>query len=162
VSRWLRSPARAALLGTVVLLAGCSAEERCGPSKGVVDQVMDGDTIVLRSGEKVRYLMVDSPETSGTAECYGKEAREFNRQLVLEREVTLRYDEVCTDRFGRLLAYVTVDGSEVNSVLVQRGFACALHIPPNGDDRLEEFQGYQDAARSEGRGLWGFCSPRPC
>ena len=142
--------------------AGCGTGGRCGPEKGVVDQVLDGDTIQLRSGERIRYLMVDAPETSGTPECYGPEARDFNRQLVVEREVTLRYDQECEDRFGRLLAYVSVDGREVNTTLVQRGYACVLHIPPNGDDRAEELKALEDAAKAESRGLWGYCSPRPC
>ncbi len=142
--------------------SGCGSGGRCGPETGVVDQVLDGDTIVLRSGEKVRYLMVDAPETSGTPECYGPEARDFNRQLVVEREVTLRYDQECTDRFDRLLAYVSVDGREVNTTLVQRGYACVLHLPPNGDDRADEFKALEDTAKGESRGLWGYCSPRPC
>ncbi len=155
------------MLGLGAGLAGCSGEgggesSRCGPTTGTVEQVLDGDTIVLRSGERIRYLMVDAPETSGTAECYGAEARSLNQQLVLEREVTLRYDEQCTDKYDRLLAYVTVDGREVNTVLVQRGMACVLHIPPNGADRKAEFEELEREARDTGRGLWGFCDSKPC
>jgi micrococcal nuclease len=81
---------------------------------------------------------------------------------VAGRRVQLAYDVECEDRYGRLLAYVTVDGREVNTLLVERGFACVLHIPPNGNDRADEFQALQSAARSVGRGLWGYCSERPC
>ncbi|MFZ5471517.1 MAG: thermonuclease family protein [Myxococcota bacterium] len=144
-----------------LLWTGCSAPP-CGPTTGVVASVSDGDTITLESGEKVRYLMVDTPETSGTAECYGPEARTFNQSLVVGRAVTLRYDQECTDRFERLLAYVSVDGREVNTLLVERGFACVLHLPPNGDDRLEEYQALQAKAQSQKQGLWGACATSPC
>ncbi|MBX5480246.1 MAG: thermonuclease family protein [Myxococcaceae bacterium] len=147
--------------GVVAFFAGCGGSE-CGPSSGVVADVHDGDTITLESGEKIRYLMIDAPEVGSDAECYGNEARDFNASLVLAQTVTLRYDQTCTDRFGRLLAYVFLDGREVNTLMVERGYACVLHIPPNGDDRAQEFETLEDQASSEGKGLWGFCSVTPC
>ena len=86
----------------------------------------------------------------------------FNTDLVLGKPIELDYDEECTDRFGRTLAYVSVGGQEVNTLLVERGFACVLHIPPNGDDRADEFDALEDAAKAAGRGLWGTCDPIPC
>lgn len=158
-------PVIAAALAVAGLCAlgasGCSGD-RCGPTRGVVAEVTDGDTITLESGEKVRYLMVDTPETSGTLECYGDEARDFNASLVEGQTVDLRYDAECADRFGRLLAYVTLDGREVNKLLLERGYACVLHISPNGDDVVEEYEAIEQQARDADRGLWGFCSPRPC
>jgi micrococcal nuclease len=158
--------ARACLVGAAGLclaaaLAGCGGEV-CGPSTGIVTAVADGDTITLQSGDKVRYLMVDAPEATSKIECYGKEAADFNRQLVLGQTIELRYDAICRDRFERLLAWVSVGGREVNSLLVERGYACVLHIPPNGDNRVVEFEALQQQARDENRGLWGYCSTRPC
>jgi micrococcal nuclease len=87
----------------------------------------------------------------------------FNTDLVLGKRVVLTYDSAeCTDRYDRLLAYVTVDGQEVNSLLVQRGYACVLHIPPAGDSREDEFKAYQAEAKAAGRGLWSQCDPIPC
>ena len=52
--------------------------ERCGPSSATVEQVIDGDTIMLSSGEKVRYLLVDAPEiTNGHNDCYGQDAYQY-------------------------------------------------------------------------------------
>lgn len=155
----------AAALFTAILalgIAGCANSSACGPSTGEVADVHDGDTITLKTGEKVRYLMVDTPEVGANEECYGAEAREFNRSLVLGQTVELHYDAQCEDRYGRLLAYVFVEGHEVNSLLIQRGYACVLHIPPNGDDRVDEFQSLEDQAHSDGKGLWGYCSVTPC
>jgi micrococcal nuclease len=149
-------------------MCGCSGgqapESKCGPSSGVVATVVDGDTVELESGERLRFLLVDTQEvTSGKNECYGAEARDYTRQLVEGKPVQLAYDEAgCTDRYGRTLAYVSVDGREVNGLLVERGFACVLHISPAGDDRADEFKGLQSEARAAKRGLWGSCTSGGC
>lgn len=135
---------------------------RCGPGTGVVARVIDGDTIELESGEKVRYLMVDAPEvTNGKSECYGAEAREFNAEYVLGQEVSLTYDVECSDRYGRLLAYVEAPDGEMNTLMVARGYACAYYLPPNGEDRQVEFRDLQSTAEQNGVGLWGDC-PGAC
>ncbi|MGE3458645.1 MAG: thermonuclease family protein, partial [Kofleriaceae bacterium] len=61
-----------------------------------------------------------------------------------------------------LLAYVSVAGQEVNSLLIERGYGCVLHIAPNGDDRIVELEALEAAAKAAGRGLWGACDPIPC
>lgn len=149
-------------LATIVLaasLVGCATEPG---EDAMVKRVIDGDTIELESGERVRYLMVDTPESTTELECYGTNAKTFNRDLVEGKPVRLRYDVEREDMFGRTLAYVTVDDEEVNTLIVERGFGCVLHIPPNGDDRADEFDALEQAARSGNRGLWGACTPRPC
>jgi len=155
--------------GLVLLVAaggwGCSGDddEGCGPGSATVARVVDGDTIELTGGTKVRYLMIDTPESTGGADdCYGEEAKSYNAQLVEGQAVTLRYDQECEDHFRRLLAYVSVQGREVNTLMVERGFACVLHIPPNGNDRLDEFEALEAAARAEGRGMWGVCDVVAC
>lgn len=146
---------------TVSWQMGCMGDSRCGPTSAVVANVVDGDTIDLDSGERVRYLMVDTPELSSD-DCYADEALELNRQLVLGQEVSLYYDVECEDRFGRLLAYVYVGANEINTVMVERGYACQLHIPPNGEARRDEFVGLETRARNEQRGMWGQCEVIAC
>lgn len=151
----------AALVG--VCLVGCDTGNDCGPSSATVIAVIDGDTIDLDSGERVRYLNVDTPEiTNGKDDCYGLEAKQFNEDLVLGKQVTLRYDAECTDQFGRLLAYVRIQDREVNSLMVERGYACVLIIPPNGADRADEFDFIEDQARAAERGMWGACEVVTC
>ncbi|PCC67751.1 micrococcal nuclease [Nannocystis exedens] len=133
-------------------------QSKCGPTAGRVASVIDGDTIVLESGEKVRYLLVDTPEiTNGKRECFGLEARDFNAEYVLGQEIELTYDVECADTYGRLLAYVDVPDGEINSLLIARGYACVLDIPPNGEDRAGEFMAMQRAAQDQKAGLWGMC-----
>ena len=154
VGRWL------ALL---VLAVGCDGGSACGPSSALVTRVVDGDTIELESGVKIRYLMVNAPETTnGHNDCYGQNAVTFNTDLVLNKTVDLAYDVECEDRYGRTLAYVSVGGQEVNTLMLERGYACLLHISPDGDDRLDEFKAIEAAAKTAGRGLWGACNPIPC
>lgn len=138
-------------------------EERCGPSSGVVDHVVDGDTVVLTSGERIRYLLVDTPEiTEGKNECWGSQASDHNAAMVVGQDVTLTYDVECEDVYGRLLAYVAVEDVEVNRELLESGNACMLHIPPNGNGRYLEYQALEDAAKQAGVGMWGACGTVYC
>jgi micrococcal nuclease len=148
------------VLAVAALVAGCSGSP-CGADEAKVTRVIDGDTIELENGAKIRYLLVDTPEVSGGAECYGTNAQQFNSDLVLNKTVEISYDVQCTDNFGRTLAYVRVDGQEVNTLMIQRGYGCVLHIPPNGESRVEEFRALQTDAKNAMRGLWGACNPLP-
>jgi micrococcal nuclease len=153
-----------AALPVAAVLVGC-AEPRaaCGPHEATVERVIDGDTIVISGDVRIRYLLVDAPETAGRrGTCYGANAAQFNTDLVLGRTVQLAYDVDCEDAFGRTLAYVTVDGQDVNRLLVERGYGCVLHIPPDGDARAAELEAAEAAARTARRGLWGACDPIPC
>ena len=159
------SPSRLTVLAASLLLGGCFPESEgsgCGPSRAVVERVIDGDTVELDSGERVRYLLVDTPENTTSVECFGVEATAFNRALVEGREVRLTYDLECTDRFGRLLAYVEIEGRSVNQELVEQGYACVLQIPPNGVDLAPLYMDLETRAVDEGRGLWSVCVDSPC
>jgi micrococcal nuclease len=157
---------RIAFAGLLLLtITACDTSEgsSCGPTQAVVARVVDGDTVELEDGSRVRYLMIDTPEsTQGKDDCFGVESTELNRMLVEGKSVTLRYDAECTDRYDRLLAYIEVDGREINSLLVQRGAACVLHIPPNGADRVDEFEALEDEARDAMVGVWGACEDVTC
>ncbi|MFC1654263.1 thermonuclease family protein [Myxococcota bacterium] len=148
----------------ITLLGGCGGDgNRCGPSSATVTRIVDGDTVELEDKTKVRYLMIDTPESTGGADdCYGQESTGYNRDLVLDRKVKLTYDVECTDFFDRLLAYVEVDGTEVNLRMVEYGYACSLYIPPNGEDRRAEFENLEAAARAADRGMWGACNVVTC
>jgi micrococcal nuclease len=153
--------ARAAGGSALVVLAACGGGGDEGELATVM-RVIDGDTVELTAGRRVRYLMVDTPESTTETECFGPEAKQFNVDLVEGKMISMVFDEEREDRFGRLLAYVSVDGAEINPVIVERGYGCVLHIPPNGDAREREFDELELRARTLGRGLWAACDPRPC
>ena len=119
--------------------------------------------MILDSGERVRYLLVDTPEiTGGKNDCYGLEAKTYNADLVLGKEIELDYDVDCVDYYDRQLAYVSVGGHEVNRLIIERGYGCVLFIPPSGADREAEFLALEATARAEGRGVWGACEVVAC
>lgn len=132
-----------------------------------VTKVVDGDTIeVDLNGQrvKVRYIGIDTPETVDPRRavgCFGKEASNENKNLVLGKFVTLEKDVSETDRFGRLLRFVYLkldDDSTlfVNDYLVRMGFAKAYSYPP--DVKFSErFKEAESQARDGNRGLWGKC-----
>jgi micrococcal nuclease len=160
-----RRPALAVLgllLACVTDDGGEDASSECGPTQAVVAQVVDGDTIDLESGERVRYLMIDTPESTSEVECWGPEARTANQMLVEGKSITIEYDVQCEDDYGRLLAYVSIGEQEINRRLVEQGYACVLQIAPNGEDRLDEYESLEYAAQMLGKGLWAACDPNPC
>lgn len=125
-----------------------------------VDRIIDGDTIEIEGGQKVRYIGIDAPETvhpSKTVACFGKEAAEKNKELVEGKMVKLEKDVSETDKYGRLLRYVYVEGLFVNDYLVRQGYATVYTTPP--DIKYQDlFFESERAARDNKRGLWTSCS----
>src|SRR3990167_2207640 len=79
--------------------------------KLIVSRVVDGDTIELNTGEKLRYIGIDTPEINygKDPECFAQQAKEFNKKLVEKKVIKIEKDVSEKDKFGRLLRYVYVD-----------------------------------------------------
>lgn len=125
-----------------------------------VVRVIDGDTIEIETGETVRYIGIDTPEKDSEitkAECFNKESTNFNKSLVLGKEVSLKKDKGNTDKYGRLLRYVYVGDTFVNKELVEKGYALAKSYPPNTSENSTLFSA-QDYAKENNLGLWGECN----
>ncbi|MFH1610568.1 MAG: thermonuclease family protein, partial [Patescibacteria group bacterium] len=121
-----------------------------------VTRIIDGDTIEIQTGEKIRYIGVNTPETN---ECYFNQAKDKNTSLVKDKEVILEKDVSETDRYQRLLRYVWLDGQLINEVLVKEGYAQAATYPPDVKYQAR-FLEAQAWAREQTRGLWGeVCNP---
>lgn len=126
-----------------------------------VTRVIDGDTIEIESGQKVRYIGIDTPEIvdpKKPVQCFGKEASNKNKELVEGKQVRLEKDVSETDKFGRLLRYVYVDNIFVNDYLVRQGFAHVSTFPPDVKYQAQFLQAEKEA-RKNSRGLWtdGVC-----
>lgn len=119
----------------------------------LVIRVIDGDTVELSDGRRVRYIGMDTPETG---DCYAWEATQKNRELVLNKWVRLVKDVSEADRYGRLLRYVYVGEAFVNAELVREGYAFAYTYPPDVA-HADLFVQLQREAAEAGRGLWGAC-----
>jgi micrococcal nuclease len=141
-----------ACFAILLALPTCSTEDHTA----LVARVIDGDTIELDSGERVRYIGINTPETvhpHKAVEFMGKEATAFNKALTEGNRVRLEFDVEKRDRYGRLLAYVFVDTLFVNAELVRQGYANVATFPPNVR-HAEHFLGLERKAREAGRGLW--------
>ena len=131
-----------------------------------VVRAIDGDTIELETGQTVRYIGIDTPELhhpKKKLECFGKEARDKNKQLVEGKLVRLEKDISETDKYWRLLRYVYVSttaspsGEFVNDLLVREGYAYASTFPP--DVKFSDhFRILEGDARKNLRGLWSKCN----
>jgi len=169
--RWKR--ALAGLAGTVLVVAAALAvvflvydplgtsDPGVGAEESRVARVLDGDSIVLADGRRVRLAQIDAPQDPG--ECYGEEATdELRRLLPQSADVRLVGDpnRVSVTKSGNeLLRYVLHDGVLVNVELVRRG-AAAPWVAKNEANRGPYSAGLlrtAQNAKSSGRGLWGQC-----
>jgi micrococcal nuclease len=125
-------------------------------------QPNDGDTIAVYfngNRESVRFLLVDSPETSHPRlgeQPYGKEAKEFTRNLVENaHKIELEFDiGPQKDKYGRLLAYVYVDGKLIQDELLKNGLARLAYIYPPNTRYVDQFNAIQKEAQLKGIGIW--------
>jgi micrococcal nuclease len=121
-----------------------------------VKRAVDGDTLLLTTGQRVRLIGVDTPETKHPqkpVQYFGKEAYLFTKGMVEGREVRLEYDWQRRDKYNRLLAYVyLLDGTFLNAEIIKQGYGFAYTRFPF--KYLEEFRRYEKEARENGKGLW--------
>jgi len=144
---------------------------RAQDDKGIsIQSVVDGDTLVLSGGERVRLIGIDTPELHmsnklladarrgaqdiSTIQALGKRAKSFTENLCRGKKVSLEFDVDKKDKYGRTLAYVYLeDGTFVNAEIVKEGYAQIMTIPPNVRyARL--LQALEQEARKDKRGLW--------
>ena len=136
----------------------------------LVKRAVDGDTLLLASGERVRLIGIDTPEMhesnkldrdsqrsredKAAIKAMGKKAYEFTKALVEGKSVSLEFDVERYDKYKRLLAYVYLkDGTFVNAKIVEEGYASLMTYPPNvryADLFLKLYR----QARENKRGLW--------
>lgn len=138
-------------------------------TSAVVVRVVDGDTAVFRlnggAEEKVRFIGVDTPESTNEIEPYGKEASAYTKRvLAVGKTVYLEEDAEERDRYGRLLAYVWLEpptelsDAELrdklfNARLAIDGYAQQMTIAPNVK-YADQIGAFVAEARSADRGLW--------
>lgn len=145
-----------ALLTTIAALTFALASPVIPSEWRHVERVIDGDTVVLDGGERVRLIGVDTPETvhpRKPVERYGKEASEFTRTMVEGRRVRLEYGTEREDRYGRTLAYVYMeDGTLLNEVIIKYGYGHAYTRFPFS--KMDDFREAERSAREDRVGLW--------
>ncbi len=134
-------------------------------SNGTVTRVIDGDTIRVQVGSNeivVRVIGIDTPEVKDSPEgeqCYGTEASNYARELLLQQPVTLRTDlsQDRYDKYERLLAYVEIGGKDFGEQMILGGFAREYtFIKPYQKQSL--YKAAEQRAQSNQAGLWLECT----
>ncbi|MBS3151757.1 thermonuclease family protein [Candidatus Woesearchaeota archaeon] len=146
------------LIFFIVFISGCitgsAVRELEGPFLAV--KVVDGDTLDLNDGSRIRMSGINTPETG---ECYYKEAKEKLAGLVLNKEVHLERDRSDKDKYGRLLRYIYLNesGNEilVNAVLVKGGYARVYDKYKSDTKRYGELKKVEEKAVENRLGVWG-------
>ncbi|WP_436853759.1 thermonuclease NucI [Staphylococcus caeli] len=126
-----------------------------------VERVVDGDTLVAKNTQneqlKVRLIGVDTPETvkpNTPVQPYGKEASDYSKKHLTNKDVYLEYDKEKEDRYGRTLAYVWLDDKTMfNEQLVKNGLAREKYFSPNGKYR-EVFKQAEQNAKNKHLNIW--------
>lgn len=121
-----------------------------------VTNVVDGDTFDCQDGDRVRLILIDTPEVHGREDCYGREASDYTKRNLLGKTVQLERDVSETDRYGRLLRYAWLGGELYNERIVRDGYARLATFPPDVK-YLDRIQAAEREAREANRGLWGAC-----
>lgn len=161
--RW--PPASVVVLGCItclVLLRAATITPRAQrfPEAGVdypVQRVVDGDTLLLETGHRVRLLGVDTPETKHPdrpVERLGREASQFTRRFVGDDPVRLEFDRERRDPYRRILAYVYVRGEMLNEELIRAGYSRAEVRFPFRRDRKKLFLAAEEQARAAHLKMW--------
>ena len=144
------------LVSLLVLLPACG-QPPGPPREAKVTRVIDGDTVELAGGARVRFLGIDAPEMERDgrpADFLAHQSEDYVAGLIQGKTVRLEYDRERYDRYGRLLAYLYLpDGAMVNLAVVRQGLARVYSQAPNLRHQ-ETLNAAQQEAMAAGRGLW--------
>lgn len=129
-----------------------------GPTEAAkVVRCIDGDTVELADGRRLRLVGINTPEKDRP--LYG-DAKALLKQLVEGRDVTIEWDKDRVDQYKRNLGYLHLDDLFVNGEIVRQGLAYCYTWEPNTAHH-DEFITFQRQARSAKTGLWGLPLPAP-
>jgi micrococcal nuclease len=156
-----------ALVGLLALVAAAGATPP--PSGGQlarIGYVIDGDTVDLANGERVRLVQIDTPEVYNSPECFGQQASAITKRLLPAGILVRLYREPKTDSvdaYGRLLRYVfrVRDGLDINVQLVRVGAAAPYFYNYRRGRYAGLLVRLALQARARHLGLWGRCPGTP-
>lgn len=148
---------RLIIIMLVCLLSFLFQQASLADNWNLVKWVIDGDTVVLADGQKMRYIGINAPEIAHDdhdAEPFGEVSKRFNALLVNHKKVRLEFDKERFDHYHRLLAYVFLENdSFVNAEILSNGYAYLLTHRPNVKYDSILLQS-QRSAMSAKKGIW--------
>lgn len=141
------------IIGGFIYVAISQSKSNNTPDKilaSIVDYVVDGDTVELRTGERIRLIGINTPETG---QPYSSDAKNKLKKLIEGKQVKLEKDITDKDQYGRLLRYIWLDNVFVNLEMVKQGYANSYTYPPDVKYQ-EQFLSAEKQARESKIGLW--------
>jgi len=135
------------LLVSACSITGSTVYNPDGPFK--VTKVVDGDTLDLSNGDRIRLMGINTPEKD---DCYYQEAKDELTDLTLNQIVLLEKDNTDQDKYGRKLRFVYVKGTDVNAHLVEHGFARAFDEFPSSN--YKDLKALESRAKESNLGMW--------
>jgi micrococcal nuclease len=131
-------------------------------------RVVDGDTVELDDGRRVRLLNIDTPETvkpNTPVRCYGKEASNFSKKYLTDKIVQLVADKQANDQYGRALRMIYLDGKDTskpeqsfNAELISNGLARVVVYSPNKTFE-KPLRLIEQEAKDKNLGVWTCPNP---
>lgn len=141
----------------LALSVAAGGADGASPRWVTVDKAIDGDTLILSDGRRIRLIGIDAPEINhreGKAESLAIEAWHGLGRLVNGQKVRLEFDVDPKDSHGRVLAYVYDErGGFINRRVIDQGLAHVLYVVPNGR-AFEALLDAQRAAMDSKIGIW--------
>jgi micrococcal nuclease len=147
------------LLLILLLISGCITGNTTLKLEGPyeVTKVVDGDTLDLDNGDRVRFSGINTPETG---ECYHDEAWDRLIDLVLNKKVYTEKDKSDTGKYGRKLRYIYVDNKSVNKIMVKEGYARVYDKYKDDTKRYNELKEAELIAIKNNLGVWACDNPK--
>ncbi|MFW6126946.1 MAG: thermonuclease family protein [Thermodesulfobacteriota bacterium] len=145
------------MIALIQVFWGCTAQSQVPVREALVAEVVDGDTVILGTGQKVRLLGIDAPELEREgqpADFLAHKAKRVLTELAQGQRVRLEYDRLRYDRYGRILAFLILpDGANLSQEMVRRGLAHVYTVPPNMGFRGELLAAQREAIEAR-RAIW--------
>ncbi|MCX8046781.1 thermonuclease family protein [Anoxybacillus gonensis] len=144
----------------IFLIHGCVQQNKGTTFVATVQYVVDGDTVkVKKDGEivTVRLLNIDTPETYREKQAYGEEAKQWAKDVLLQKKVTVELSakEQPYDRYGRLLAYIWLeDGTLYQEKIVQEGLARVAYVFEPDTKYAKRLYKAQEEAKKAKKRIW--------
>ena len=140
-------------------------EEQTASNDGFIPvelvRTIDGDTIKIKyegKEQNLRYLLIDTPELNHSQlgkQPFAEEATQRNDELLKSGKLEIEFDiGEQVDKYGRLLAYVYIDGESVQEKLVEEGLARVAYIYPPNTRHLDLYEKAENKAKETGIGIW--------
>ncbi len=146
-----------ALLGVVALFLVTTVLSSQLDGPDVVTYVVDGDTVDLDTGERIRLSGINAPESG---ECGYENATSRLKELALEKEVYIERDYSDTGKYGRALRYVYVDNVMVNKKLIAEGYVKVYDKYASDTKRYDELKEVEAVANASLLGVWSCLDPK--